>query len=353
MSREQLFTVQRRDQVMAELRRHGSVRVADLAELLQVSPVTVRRDIAALASTRRLTKVHGGAVLNVPRRSRPPVTRFTIGMVVPTLDFFWPHVITGARTAAAALGADLRLRGSSYDPEEDHRQIAKLLAAERIDGLLLAPHVTDGLAGIGRLGVPCVLMERAAPSWGPAAAPLESVRNDHDAGVEIALRHLAEQCHRRVGTVITPLSPNSEHVERGFARGCAQLGLAGEMIVHGSLRPDATDAPDRLRTVLAQCRATAITALLVHSDLDAIALAHYAAECAVAIPGDLALVSYDDEGAHLADPPLTAVRPAKGQIGRMAVELLVARITEGARRPANRLQLVPELIVRGSTLRPS
>ncbi len=54
--------------------------------------------------------------------------------------------------------------------------------------------------------------------------------------------------------------------------------------------------------------------------------------------------------AHLGDPPLTAVRPAKGQIGRMAVELLVSRLTEGDRRPANRLQLVPELVVRGSSM---
>ena len=43
-------------------------------------------------------------------------------MVVPSLDFYWPPVIAGARAAAAALGVTLQLRGSSYEPDEDRRQ---------------------------------------------------------------------------------------------------------------------------------------------------------------------------------------------------------------------------------------
>ena len=354
MSRGDLFSLERQERLMAELRSRGAVRVTELAEMLQVSPVTVRRDIAVLAQTRRLTRVHGGAVLPVtPRRGHRPATRFTLGMVVPSLDFFWPHVITGARTASAMLGAHLRLRGSRYDPQEDHRQITRLLADEPIDGLLLAPDVTDDLTWISALSVPCVLVERPAPTWGPAALPLESVRNDHDAGVELALRHLAEQGHQRVGAIVTPLSPNAARIEQGFVRACAALGLSGDLIVRTSLRPQVPDSSRLLAEVLDACGQTATTALLVHSDPDAIALCRYAAERGLTIPDDLALVSYDDESAHLADPPLTAVRPAKGQVGRMAVELLVSRLAEGDRRPAHRLQLVPDLVIRGSSLRRS
>ncbi|MBL7261162.1 substrate-binding domain-containing protein [Paractinoplanes lichenicola] len=350
MPDDHILNAQRRERLLAELRRHGAVRVAELAALFQVSPVTVRRDIAALAREHRLVRVHGGALLPPdPARSPAPADRLTLGMIVPDLDFFWPQVITGARTAAAVLGAGLRLRGSGYDPEEDRRQIARLLETGRLDGLLLAPDVHDDLSGIGALPVPCVLVERAAPALGPSARPLESVRNDHDAGVEAALRHLAGQGHRRVGLVVTPISPNAALIEQGFTRGRAAAGLDGDaLLVRDTLRTGG----DRVDEVLRACAATGTTALLVHSDPDAIALARRATETGLRVPGDLALVSYDDEVARQGEPPLTAVRPAKGQIGRMAVEMLVSRLTEGDRRPANRLQLVPSLVVRQSSLRP-
>jgi len=332
---------------MAELHRHGAVRVTALASLLQVSPVTIRRDITWLAREKRLVKVHGGALLPPgPARAPRPVDRLTLGMIVPDLDFFWPQVITGARTAAAMLGADLRLRGSSYDPAEDRRQIDRLRHTGNLDGLLLAPDVRDDLSGIGALGIPCLLMERAAPAWGPNAQPLESVRNDHDAGAEAALRHLAGQGHTRVGLVATPLSPNADLIEEAFIRACRTVGLTGDLTVRDTLRTDPTRALDVLRA----CRTTGTTALLVHSDLDAIALSRAATANGIHVPDDLALISYDDELAHLGEPPLTAVRPAKGQLGRMAVELLVSRLGEGSRRPANRLQLVPTLIVRKSSI---
>ncbi|GAA2704099.1 substrate-binding domain-containing protein [Actinoplanes palleronii] len=338
-----VLNAQRRERILAELQKHGAVRVVELAEEFGVSAITVRRDIALLAHEKRLVKVHGGALPlpEAPRRAVGPPARLSIGMIVPTLDFFWPAVIGGARTAAAMLGVDLRLRGSSYDPGEDQRQIAQLLGSESLDGVLLAPDVHDDLSGISTLRIPCVLMERAAPVWGPGPQPLESVRNDHDAGVESALQHLARQGHRRIGLVVTPISPNAQLIEQGFTRG-EQRGP----IIRDTLRGD----PARAGDVLDACRATGTTALIVHSDPDAITLIRAATARGIRIPDELALVSYDDEVAQQADPPLTAVRPAKGQIGRMAVEMLVLRLGEGNRRPANRLQLVPNLIVRGTSV---
>ena len=371
--------MQRRERLMIELQRHGAVRVVELADLLQVSQITVRRDIAALAQARLLTKVHGGAVLPAvlappPRRAGKPATRFTLGMVVPTLDFFWPPVIAGARTASAVLGVDIRLRGSSYDVGEDRRQITRLLESEPISGLLLAPDV-DSASGeemldwIGGLPVPCVLMERQTPSarldsvreaecippgkQRGHAPPLEWVRSDHDAGVETALRHLVRQGNRRIGLVLTPISPNVDHIARSFARACAHLNLVGDLVFRQSVRPDTPDYRSHLAAIVRRCQQADATALVVHSDPDAISLVQYCTEQGIAVPQDLAIVSYDDEIAHLAEPPLTAIRPAKGHVGRMAVELIVSRLIEGSRRPAHRLLVVPELVVRGSSVRPA
>ena len=93
-----------------------------------------------------------------------------------------------------------------------------------------------------------------------------------------------------------------------------------------------------------------ITALIVHSDRGRLAVARGCADHGVSIPDDLAIVSYDDEVAHLADPTLTAVRPPKNHVGRLAVELMVSRLLDGERRPAQRVLVAPELVVRQSSL---
>ncbi len=62
-----MLVPERRDLILEEVRRRGAVSVADLALHLDVSGMTVRRDLDVLAADGLLEKVHGGA--------RVPATR--------------------------------------------------------------------------------------------------------------------------------------------------------------------------------------------------------------------------------------------------------------------------------------
>jgi len=357
---DRLFGVQRHERVMDELRRQGSVRVRELAELLGVSELTIRRDISALAARNLLTKVHGGATLPTElapaaRRRTAASPRFTIGMVVPSLDYYWPAIVGGARSAAAALGVAVQLRGSSYDWAEDRRQILRLIEAQQVQGLLLAPNFEGADIGemidwIARLPVPVILVERQPPRWTPTQHQVEWVRSDHALGVELAVRHLHAQGHRNLALLLSKGSPTSAHLAVGWNLVCADLGIASDLVIRESVNMDQPGHRDILAHVLGRCRAAGTTALVVHSDPDAMAVAQYCAEQGLSIPGDLALVSYDDEIAHLVEPALTAVRPPKPLVGRTAVEQMVARLTEGRRRPSQRVLIVPELVIRDSSL---
>jgi DNA-binding LacI/PurR family transcriptional regulator len=347
---ERLFGTQRQERLLAELRGHGAVRVRDLARELGVSELTIRRDIAALAERGLVSKVHGGATLptsgNVASQPRRAAIRFTVGMVVPSLDFYWPPVVAGARAAAAALGVSIQLRGSSYDPEEDRRQIDRLVGAQEVHGLLLAPNVEgDLLDWIGGLPVPTVLLERQPPRWTPATRHVEWVRSDHALGLEIALHHLRQQGHQRIGLVLARGSPTSAHLLAGWRAACAEPGVAGVLVPAEFVTPGTP-----VGGVVRECGRSGTTALIVHSDPQAVSVARCCAERGVAIPRDLAIVSYDDEVAHLAEPALTAVRPPKSHVGRLAVELMVSRLLDGERRPAHRVLLAPELVVRASSV---
>ncbi|NUW29885.1 substrate-binding domain-containing protein [Nonomuraea sp. SMC257] len=473
----ELLPDERRAQVVELLRRRGVVRVNELAAELDVSVITVRRDIALLSSQGLLRRVRGGAVLHggavadtlpgvTPQRTPPvpepgqetgpasvpslagsgagpadavsatgtglvpgagpvgvPATgtglvpgagpvgvpaatghsrtadasaatrhpgiaaapplpgrpgtggqpgaggwagvpdqeaaQATIGMVVPSLDYYWPDVIRGAREAAAASGARLVLRGATYQAADERRQLSRLVETAGVDGLLVAPTTTGDegeelVRWLQGAGVPVVLVERAA-TVGPHQEAMESVVSDHVFGAAMAVRHLATLGHRRVGVITTTQSPTAPHVRRGWRQACVELGLPLDGV------PDLTTVdqrdpgwPEALDGVLDVCVASGTTALLVHSDPEAISLVERCQERGIRVPGDLSVVTYDDEVAELCDPPLTAVRPPKAAIGRAAYRLLAERLAdEDPQRPTHRVVIEPRLIVRASSAPPS
>lgn len=65
---ERMFTKERRERVLVRLRHDGRVEVGALAQELDVSEDTVRRDLRALAAAGHLQKTHGGAVALDPAR---------------------------------------------------------------------------------------------------------------------------------------------------------------------------------------------------------------------------------------------------------------------------------------------
>jgi DNA-binding LacI/PurR family transcriptional regulator len=338
MREDRLLQEQRHERVLSELRRSGAVRVRQLARDLHVSELTIRRDITALAARNLVTRVYGGATLPtrpLAARSRAAPAHFTIGMVVPSLDFYWPPIVAGARAAAAALGVTVQLRGSRYDPGEDRRQISRLLDEGRVQGLLVAP-CPDGVEAmiewIGHLPVPAILVERRPHRWLPLPRQLDWVRSDHALGLEMAAHHLHEHGHQRIALMLDGGSPTSAYLRAAWDDPASIHEFGDERRLVRDLRRNQT------------------TALIVHSDPQAIAMARMCAEAGLSVPGDVAIVSYDDEVAHLGQPALTAVRPSKNHVGRLAVELMVSRLLDGDRRPAQGILVAPELVVRQSSI---
>jgi ABC-type sugar transport system substrate-binding protein len=224
-----MLASRRHEIILAEVRRHGTVRLADLVERLGVSAVTVRRDVTALADRGLVVRVHGGITLPYTADQRAPVPGGTlVGMVVPSVEYYWPHVVQGAQAAVAAAGGRLVLRASSYDPAEDRRQITKLL--ERGVRTVLAAPTVAGSAGadllrwLGGLPVPVVLVERLPPPELPTLA-LDAVTTAHSLGAGLAVRHLVTLGHRSIALVTTRSSPTTRALRAGWRETTAELGL--------------------------------------------------------------------------------------------------------------------------------
>ena len=363
------LAVARRGRILDLLRQQGTVRVSDLTDQLDVTAVTVRRDIALLADQGLLRRVHGGATVASDEdeptdveggaaRGRPAAHTALrrIGMLVPSLDYYWPGVVRGAQEEARSLNLRVTLRGSSYDTDEDRTQIARLLEGGQVDGLIVAPNMSaphaqetvDWLAGCG---VPVVLVEREAVT-SPHHEPFESVVSDHVTGAAVAVRHLIDIGHRRIGLVTSAQSPHSADVHRGWLQANVEAGLSVADGVDATLgRGPAPELDPVIDQVLDRCLATGTTALLVHADVEAIGIAQRCERRGLDVPGDLSIVAYDDEVAGLFSPPLTAVHPPRTSIGATAVQLLAARLADPG-RPVHRVVISPTLYVRDSTAPP-
>ena len=359
----------RRAQLLQALQRDGVLRISELTLALGAAPVTIRRDIAQLAAEGLVRRVHGGVALptsdddsaaDAPAAEDTSATATalsgrSLGMLVPSLDYYWPSVARGAEEAARELDMRVVLRGSSYEIEDDLPQLTRLVD-QGIDALIVTPRMgtptTDRtIEWLASAGLPVVLLERTA-TVGPHRAVLESVVTDHALGAAMAVRHLVSLGHRKVGVVLAERSPTQPHVRRGWLDAAAECGLDIDATVD-ALVPDARSAEcnPALDGILERCRATGTTALLVHADAEAIALVQRCEERHLAVPDDLSIIAYDDEVAGLFSPALTAVRPPRRSIGRAAVRLVADRLADPG-RPAHRVVISPSLRIRGSSVPP-
>ena len=359
--------VTRRAQLLEALQRQGTVRVSELTEVLGVTPVTVRRDIAQLAREGLVRRVHGGAIWIAQgaygAEDPAPVTGGegqlvlrTVGVFVPSLDYYWPEVVRGAQEEARIHGLRIVLGGSSYETDDDRPQLARLIEQSGCDGLVIAPRMeaptaAETIAWLATTGVPVVLVERSA-TVGPHHAVVESVVSDHALGAAMAVRHLASLGHRKVGLVLSRQSPTGPHVRRGWLEAAVECGFDADATVDAFVpSPRSPEWDAALDAVLDQCHRTGTTALLVHADAEAMAIVQRCEERGQSVPGDLSVVAYDDEVAALFSPALTAVRPPRQSIGRAAVQLLAARLAEPL-RPAHRIVISPSLRIRDSSAPP-
>lgn len=352
--------VTRRRQLLDVLYREGTVRVSDLRESLGAAPATIRRDLDQLADEGVVRRVHGGATLvrsdDSTARARPArALTGAIGMLVPSLEYYWPDVVRGAEEAAAQHGLTVVLRGSGYDVDDDLPHLVRLVDQVGVRGLTVAPRLDartteHTLSWLAACGVPVVLVERSA-TVGPHHAVMESVTSDHALGGAMAVRHLAALGHRKVGLLLAEHSPTGAQIRRGWLDAAAEVGFDPASTVAMAIPEARSEWETTLDSALDDCASTGTTAVVVHADAEAMALVQRCEDRHISVPGDLSIIAYDDEVASLFSPPLTAVRPPRRSLGRAAVDLLAARLAD-PERPTHRVVISPSLRVRESSAPP-
>lgn len=328
----------------------------ELADLLGVGTNTIRRALGLLAGEGLVERRRGsGTVVIAGRTSRRTPT---IGLLVPSAVRYFRSMITGVQDTVHMAGGRVLVRVSRADPTREFEELEELIDLD-VDGMALVPSLTS-LSDLGfvermeLVDVPIVLAERLPYSLIDGAAVdsrLSTVVSDvHRAGVA-AVHHLVKSGRTRIGLISSRDTPTSETFHRGFLKATHDLGLTFE---HTTMRwPFGQEEAQRTRQ-----RVRRYVTTLVDSEVDAVVcfdnqlaghLLRQLSAVGLDVPGDVAVIAYDHEDAPNTEIPLTAVVPARYEVGRLAAQVLVRQIEVGSRTPTTHTLVAPELVVGAST----
>lgn len=375
----------RRQRVLEHILHEGEAQASVLAEELGVSPITIRRDITALADNGLVERVHGGArrlegtALRAEQVMTPGAPRHgsgsahrsggisppwgapgsvpRIAMIVPSLRYYWPSILRGATRAARELEVELVVQVSTSGATANLAVVDSLATDPGLDALIIAPEMRGGdstsqlIDRLSSLSIPVVITERGIEGHGPNPRAFDTVRSDHSRGAASAVRHLVELGHSRLALAADPFSPTRPRVESGFERAVTAFQFDPEHIHQSILDTHGADAFAEIDVLLERCAAQETTGILIHSDVAATLFLQHAERRGWSIPRDLSVIAYDDELSEMTRPALTAVGPAKEELGARAVALALHRLRE-PESPIEYVQLLPRLTVRETSAAP-
>lgn len=350
----------RRRRILAAVQERGLARVRDLAAELQVSGVTIRRDIEELTREGKLRRGHG--VVRSPLSAQEPQGSGrgdgdAVAVVVPERHSYLNEALQKARAVFDAAGVRVALHIAPAVPGTERPQVERALA-DGACGVLLAPRWRSPDAEeadygwLATLEVPATLMERRPPR-GSALHALDSVCSDHWYGAHLAVEHLVRLGHRRLVFATRDDSPTARTLRAALSEIAEAHPLVEEWAwTLSSSRAGMDREPADVADLTSVLREVGATAAVLHGDVEALMLVQQLAENGVRVPDNCSVVAYDDVVAGLGTPPLTAVSPPKGEVGRVAAQLLLRRLEgagEGGAHSVQRVELLPKLTVRGST----
>lgn len=327
----------------------------EIAKKLGLSTSTVSRALTrpnmVAAPTRKrvmeLVERHGYTPNAIARSLRSGVTK-SVGVIVSDiLNPFHAGVTKAIEQVVTARGYTTIICNSDEDPALEMRAFG-LLAQLQVAGVIHASSGSsaESLAELGRWGVPTVGVDRATDL--PTA---DSVLVDNVRGSREAVEHLLNLGHTRVATVAGPqnLTTGRERLT-GYQQALEARGLPtrSEYVTYGDFREaSGRAAAERLFSL-----PEPPTAMFVANNEMTAGVIEACRELGVAVPRDLALVSFDDaRWARYLDPPLTVVAQPVSEIGSAAAELLFSRMHGRTERVKKVLRT--ELLVRGSCAAPS
>jgi len=267
-----------------------------------------------------------------------------VGLLVPDIsNFFFTSIARGVESTLKKNGYNLIFSNSNENLESEIEQI-KIFNTHLVDGLIMAPVPGDHtfLNKLLNGDYPVVFIDRK-----PKGYHGDCVLGDNIKGTYDAIIMLIKKGHSRIG-IITGLPGLTTTEERLIAYKMAlsdyKLKIDEDLIKVGY-----SQFWGGYKLTKELLEHTDITALFVTNNLMTVGAITYLKEKRVAIPGDIAIIGFDDyRWAPIIEPPLSMVRQPAYDIGEKASKLLIEKIKKEEISVYKEYRLPIRLVIRDS-----
>jgi LacI family transcriptional regulator len=332
-----------------------SVGVKDIAQAAGVSLGTVSNvlnhpDRVSPRTRARVEQVMAelGFVPNESARQlRAGRSRTLAYVVLDASNPFFTDVARGVEETVAARDLSLFMCNSDDRADRERKYLSRL-EEQRVAGILLTPVDPESplLDQISGRGTPIVIVDRTRPGDTHC-----SVAVDDELGGRLAIEHLLDRGHERIAFIGGPGTIGQVRDRHaGAVAALADAGLdAGHLVRVDTSALSVGEGRQAAQRLAGLPRSRRPTAAFCANDLLALGLLQQCVTTGVSVPGDLAIVGYDDiEYAGAAAVPLTSVRQPRTQLGRTAAELLLDEV-ENPAHVHQQITFTPELVARESS----
>ncbi|MGI5461189.1 LacI family DNA-binding transcriptional regulator [Streptomyces sp. CA-249302] len=314
-----------------------------------LNPAT--RSLVNAATARRVIKAAEqlGYRPNPIARGLKTAKSGTVGLVIPDLtNPLFPPIVRGIEDVLEPAGYSGLIVNTDNDPGRERAQIDSL-RSRQVEGFIIATALVHHplLEQMRREDVLMVMVNRR-----PDGIDVPSITPDDAAGIELAVRHLADLGHRRIAHLAGPANTSTGVVRaRSFRSVVRDLGLDDDPALVTTCRYWSEESgAEAMRSMLAA--GADFTAVVAGNDLIALGCYDVFAERGIDCPRDISVVGFNDMPfLDKLRPPLSTVAIRHQQIGTEAARLLLDGIAE-PNRPTRSVLLPVSLVVRGSTAPP-
>ncbi|WP_349538809.1 LacI family DNA-binding transcriptional regulator [Sagittula sp. NFXS13] len=323
--------------------------IQDVARVAGVSTATVSRtiskpDVVAKATREAVLSAvaETGYRVNTTASNLRRQRTGTVLVLLPNIaNPFFSQILAGLASVLTPAEYSMLIADTQTGPDADQR-LTHYLTSGQADGLV----VLDGTLSPETLSGPLVPPAVLVCEW--MGSTLPSVRVENARGAALAVNHLADLGHSRIGHVTGPPGNVLTETRRdGFCRALADRGLPvhDDWILEGDFTMDSGAAAARAWCHLEDRP----TALFLSSDEMAIGCMGALQSRGIRVPEDVSIVGFDNiEIAQHLSPGLTTIRQPRTDIGVRAAEILMDMIASKTKDGQSEIITV-HLIPRGST----